>query len=112
MTKAISQELEFWNSLANGLPETNGKRGGLGCKCGRGRHPFPLISKKNPLPLSPWAFFPQGCLFLQMLEAAQHEAASASEALSTNAIHQELCLRVLQSQMHLCALLAEPGRRK
>ena len=76
-----------------------------------GRRSFPLINKKKPLPLSPWAFFPQGCLFLQMLQAAQQEAASASEALSTNAIHQELCLKVLQLQMHLCAVLIEPGRR-
>ena len=58
-----SPGVQFWKSLANGFPETNGKRGGLGGKCGRGRRPFPLFNKKKPLPLSPWAFFPQGPLF-------------------------------------------------
>ena len=56
--------------------------------------------------------FPSRAFFLQLLQATQQEDASASEALSTNASHQELCLRVLQLQMHLCAVLAEPGRRK
>ena len=58
-----SPGVQFWKSLANGFPETNGKRGGLGGKCGRGRRPFPLINKKKPLPLSPWVFFPQGPFF-------------------------------------------------
>ena len=112
MTKAIPQKLKFWKSLASGIPGANGKRGGLGGKCGRGRRPFPLFNKKKPLPLSPWAFFPQGPFVLQVLQATQQEAASGSEALRTNAIHQELCHRVLQLQMHLCAVLVEPGRRK
>ena len=112
MTKAIPQGFKFWKGLANGLPETNGKRGGLGSKCGRGRRPFPFINKKkHPSPFSMGVFLSRA-LFLQMLQAIQQEAASASEALSTNAIHQELCLRVLQLQMHLCAVLVEPGRRK
>ena len=58
-----SPGVQFWKSLAHGFPDTNGKRGGLGSKCGRGRRPFPLINKKKPLPLSPWAFFPQGPFF-------------------------------------------------
>ena len=57
------QENKFWKKLAHGLQETNGKRGGLGGECGRGRRPFPSFNKKKPLPLSPWAFFPQGPFF-------------------------------------------------
>ena len=65
MTNGISQELKFWQSLAFGLQETNGKRGGLGGNCGWGRRRIPLFNTKKPCPLNPYVFLLQMLPFLK-----------------------------------------------
>ena len=51
--------------------------------------------------------FSSRALFLQMFQATWQEDACAHEALSTKDMHEGLCFKVLELEMHLCVVLAE-----